>query len=288
MNEQPPFTANSYNSSIVDDGYPRRSAEEELPFEHWYRGDVSRNGGVGELRVANRMEMLEIANYGHKFRQRSPGARRRRAESIGNRESVIFDDYERGDMVLDETPLTDMEADTETEHETSFTSHQYLQNDAYDEDLTLVRELSDSTAVATTPRPGAKSLTTPTQMSMYRAFSEPPESAMASSSSSSRDRARPNGMPKSQSQSLTAAQKRSRTKSPGPSANKKTKGTLGQKRSKSTMDVRSTTTTSEYPEPPDMPGGMADAIPSWTQPKPKTGNWDEVRIFLSSGKLVNT
>jgi hypothetical protein len=37
----------------------------ERPFEHWYRGEVSGNDGIGELRVGRRMEMLEIASYGH-------------------------------------------------------------------------------------------------------------------------------------------------------------------------------------------------------------------------------
>ncbi|KAF8644429.1 hypothetical protein AX16_008488 [Volvariella volvacea WC 439] len=52
----------------------RKSGESErLAYEHWYRGDASRNGGVGELRVGTRMEMLEIANYGHKYSKRNSG-----------------------------------------------------------------------------------------------------------------------------------------------------------------------------------------------------------------------
>ncbi|KAK7464959.1 hypothetical protein VKT23_006167 [Stygiomarasmius scandens] len=76
------------------------SEEEELPFEHWYCGEISRNGGVGELRVGKQQEMLEIANYGHdlssqgkkqnaiteaieeRIRQRER-AGRRRADSMG-------------------------------------------------------------------------------------------------------------------------------------------------------------------------------------------------------------
>jgi serine/arginine repetitive matrix protein 1 len=47
---------------------------EERPFEHWYRGEVSRNGGVGELRVGKRQEMLDIANYGHMTRNYNQNA----------------------------------------------------------------------------------------------------------------------------------------------------------------------------------------------------------------------
>lgn len=104
---------------------PRPSTDsEERPFEHWYRGEVARNGGVGELRVGRRLEMLEIANYGHKARanqaQQKTGTRRR-AESIGlgsgmgpgTRQSFYMDPEDsRGvERVLDETPLTDVEVD---------------------------------------------------------------------------------------------------------------------------------------------------------------------------------
>lgn len=54
---------------------PRRPSidSEERPYEHWYRGEVSRNGGVGELKVGRRQEMLDIANYGHLIRSRKAG-----------------------------------------------------------------------------------------------------------------------------------------------------------------------------------------------------------------------
>jgi hypothetical protein len=75
QNEQPPFpptpTSSHFHDTDGDGGGVGNSNarvstdSEEHPFEHWYRGEVSRNGGVGELRVGKRMEMLEIANYGH-------------------------------------------------------------------------------------------------------------------------------------------------------------------------------------------------------------------------------
>jgi hypothetical protein len=53
------------SGSSIDSATPRPSIDpEERPFEHWYRGEVSRNGSVGELRIGRHMEMLEIANYG--------------------------------------------------------------------------------------------------------------------------------------------------------------------------------------------------------------------------------
>ena len=138
LHEQPPFSAASSIEvfDMQNSNHSRASMEEETPFEHWYRGDLSRNGGVGELRIGSKMEMLEIANYGHRLRQNNTassragvssinyGSRRRRADSFGaaGRDSVMFDDsYAAIDMVLDEMPLTDMEGDTETDREMSFT-----------------------------------------------------------------------------------------------------------------------------------------------------------------------
>ncbi|KAI0088484.1 hypothetical protein BDY19DRAFT_1089864 [Irpex rosettiformis] len=137
VHERPPFNANSVSSrSAYEEDYPRMSTEsEERPFEHWYRGDVSRNGGVGELRVGRRQEMLDIANYGYSLREapshttlnrsrsnsrgrdyKASPSHRPRAESLGARESIYIDDDSRihqGSMVLDEHPLTDLDSDGE-------------------------------------------------------------------------------------------------------------------------------------------------------------------------------
>lgn len=106
---------------------PRASRDsDEGQFEHWYRGDTSRNGGVGELRVGRRTEMLEIASYGHTFavppasragsrldapaRDTLPG--RRRAGSVGARRSFYMEDdadARAHGRVLDEAPLTDVD-----------------------------------------------------------------------------------------------------------------------------------------------------------------------------------
>jgi hypothetical protein len=60
-----PFNSDSRSSvnyymdhSVDDDTMGRRSNDsEQRPFEHSFRDEISRNGGVGELRVAKRQEI---------------------------------------------------------------------------------------------------------------------------------------------------------------------------------------------------------------------------------------
>ena len=109
----------------IDSTAPRPSIDsEERPFEHWYRGEVSRNGGVGEFRVGRHMEMLEIANYGHTptrptdhWRNGGTGVRRRRAGStdVRLRESFYMEADGEHARVLDEAPPTDIEDGMEFE-----------------------------------------------------------------------------------------------------------------------------------------------------------------------------
>lgn len=103
----------------IDSIVPRPSVDsEDRPFEHWYRGEVSRNGGVGELRVGRRMEMLDIANYGHvptrpidHWRNGGSGKRHRRAGSTDAhfRGSIYMEADGEHARVLDEAPPTDIE-----------------------------------------------------------------------------------------------------------------------------------------------------------------------------------
>ncbi|KAI9507789.1 hypothetical protein F5148DRAFT_72770 [Russula earlei] len=117
--KQPPRT----RSPSIDSLAPRPSVDsEERPFEHWYRGEVSRNGGVGELRVGRRMEMLEIASYGHApsrppdhWRNGGTGVRRRRAGSTDVRLSFYMEADSEHARVLDEAPPTDIEDGTDFE-----------------------------------------------------------------------------------------------------------------------------------------------------------------------------
>jgi hypothetical protein len=117
VSERPPQHLQTRRPSI-DSTTPRPSMDsEERPFEHWYRGEVSRNGGVGELRVGRRMEMLEIANYGHTqvratdhWRNGGSGVRRRRGGSDARvRESFYMEADSEHARVLDEAPPTDIE-----------------------------------------------------------------------------------------------------------------------------------------------------------------------------------
>ena len=100
-------------------------------------------------------------------------------------------------------------------------------------------------------------------------------------------------MAQSQSQPVSSpvVQKRGRpsgakAQTPASPAAKKAKSTGAtkqqQQRSKSLAGLRSQPREVEVGEYPDMlPDGfesMADAIPSWTEPK-KAGNWDDVRIL---------
>ncbi|KAL1733501.1 hypothetical protein EV714DRAFT_269810 [Schizophyllum commune] len=161
LREPPPFNPASSTSSIghpetppgqryhpylPDESPPRASIEsEERPYEHWYRGDVSRNGGVGELKVGRRQEMLDIANYGHALRMQEDERRRRIAaldESrsgsvvgfVGERDrgSLYIDDerYESEDGVMEEHPLTDMD-------EQEITEDDYREEEEEDDNLTM-------------------------------------------------------------------------------------------------------------------------------------------------------
>ena len=117
--EQPQPHRSRTRGPSIDSMVPRPSVDsEERPFEHWYRGEVSRNGGVGELRVGRRMEMLEIANYGHvqmrpidHWRNGGTGKRHRRAGSSDAhlRGSIYMEADGEHARVLDEAPPTDME-----------------------------------------------------------------------------------------------------------------------------------------------------------------------------------
>ncbi|KAG8804108.1 hypothetical protein FRC17_006037 [Serendipita sp. 399] len=99
-------------------------SENERPFEHWYRGEAARNGGVGELRIA-KAEMMQIAQFGHRtgtapryspLGMNTTGGLRRRAGSVDEkRDSWVMDDVAlKMSKVIDESPLTDLEGDDYT------------------------------------------------------------------------------------------------------------------------------------------------------------------------------
>lgn len=297
LQEQAPFTVNSSESSFHDNiDFPSRlSTDEERPFEHWYRGEVSRNGGVGELRVANRKEMLDIANYGHVLRQHTSRPHNltstiphlggtSRPDSISARGSFYLEDYDvsHTNTVLDEMPLTDLDVDTETDHDTTYTHYDVKQTSTENAPIpTTVSRLTPPSRLPTPARNhGSQDASSSQATEEYtRGLSSPPDLAPTLS-----HQPRSAVLNITQPQSLSAAQKakRGRTKSPPASVNKKAKVTQ-YKRSKSAIDVRRRTDV-DIDSPMEFPDGMADAIPSWTQPIPKTGNWDDVcfNFFFSN------
>ena len=324
VNENAPFSQNSMNSVSSRSAYdrdfapPRQSTEsEEAPFEHWYRGDVSRNGGVGELRVARKQEMLDIANYGHTFRQASsriaitPNSRSRsnsrgrdnghlqarpRAGSVGARESIYIDDDEHARtsaMVFDEQPLTDLDSDGEVsadeiaeEDEDPDTPRM---NGTYSPSPppirsntpTSTRDLSGFKSRIPTPTPKiiaeARSVT-PTQ-AMNRAASEP------SAASTSTTRKGSGSIPASQSQPNTSqrnsAKRRGKSPASTVASSKKMKMSKSSTRPPPKKTIEYRRSISQYPNPEG--DNMVDAIPSWTQPIPPSGNWDDV----SAGPCFN-
>ncbi|KAG9080037.1 hypothetical protein FRC06_007152, partial [Ceratobasidium sp. 370] len=103
---------------------PRTSLDE---YEHWYRGEGrgggGRNGGRGEIRVATRTEMLEIASFGHRpSPPHSSGSRDGHSYGFSSElgwRTKPYDDSTVGtrsmwhgdttENVLDEAPLTDLD-----------------------------------------------------------------------------------------------------------------------------------------------------------------------------------
>ncbi|KAJ8081039.1 hypothetical protein PM082_017879 [Marasmius tenuissimus] len=331
LNEQPPFPSgrNPSDDSLTESP-PRMSTDsQERPFEHWYRGDISRNGGVGELRVGKRQEMLEIANYGH--RPSKPAVRnaitdaidnrrrRKRADSVGQhieRTSFYMDEEQAENVgrVLDENPPTDVE-----EGETSIDDYYYDDGEDGDEEEfendrnTLVLDADMSTASAplpnsldprsTTPtanysRPSSRNqnsripaprATTPTASLYQRGMSEPPSihSSAANLATPPTSRSKQQAQQLRSTSTSPSGHSGKRAVSPGAStpsssakksrmnANKATQAKLAaQKKKEREVEEARRRQTAHYPDPGEM--DMAHAIPTWTQPVPNQGNWDEV------------
>lgn len=322
--EPVPFSAtSSYKGYEEDSVLPRRSSEsEERPFEHWYRGDVSRNGGVGELRVGRKQEMLAIAYYGHSLRNASSrtaldapsrsrsssrgheGAHLRpngrpRSGSLGvapGRASIYIDsqaDVESA-MVLDERPPTELDSDDDAYEDNIV--EEYMDDDVAagvmyqreqgssqplstvrsDTPTTLVDVTKSSTFKSRIPTPTTRQVSepletpTPTQsptltaivdalpsqtktskpISPVSTFASPPKANSGATTKTARGNGQPAAKPKSKSKSPP-------TKSPV--------------RKQKEEDRRSV---SQYPEVEGE--DIVHAIPTWTQPVPPSGNWDDV------------
>ncbi|TCD65506.1 hypothetical protein EIP91_002554 [Steccherinum ochraceum] len=303
--EQAPFNANSvssrnYNYQTPDYAPPRPSEDsEERPFEHWYRGDVSRNGGVGELRVARRQEMLDIANYGHTVRlagSRLAGNGRPRAGSMGarERESIYLDEESetKAAMVLDEQPLTDLDSDGEDDED------DYDDGEG-DEDMTERAEYSPPmNGSVSPPQPTYDRSTTPTSTKELnkatfqsriptptpRAFAEPPRTPTPTQSQALSAPSTPRSRSATQTQTQStlsatnsaASSAKRRGKSPSATTNaaKKARTSKSKSPAKQQKKDEQRRSASVYPSPDG--DDIAHAIPSWTQPVEVNGNWDDV------------
>jgi hypothetical protein len=318
LHEPPPFQSgdassidHSQDHSHDDDAMfaGRRSNDsEERPFEHWYRGEVSRNGGVGELRLGKRMEMLDIANYGHTLRKASPQTqsrifpptedtprRRKRADSaseIEGRESFYLDEERAKEIarVLDEGPPTDLDPDGDSER--SFSMQQYALAPPPSPGFRPSAETGTNHPPPSSVQPTRIPVPVPTRQSSepprtrtptltergasepprttpnHRGASEPPSFPSTSTTPTA------TSLPRSASQ----PQPQKRGKSPGAStpASKRSKATAKSIASKKALEEKNRRSVAYYPTPADGVD-MVDAIPSWTQPVPASGNWDEVR-----------
>ncbi|KAJ7646199.1 hypothetical protein B0H17DRAFT_438060 [Mycena rosella] len=294
LNEPPPFMPGPESANSHDDTPPRPSNDsEERPFEHWYRGEVSRNGGVGELKLGKRAEMLEIANYGHTLKQKQALAaereaadatprRRKRSESTAgaHRESLYLDDEHANGVgrVLDEGPLTDVDAEMS---DVDYYNQQHRQLD------TSTASAPDRQYRTTTPTPQTRTripspVPTPPQQ-LPRGTSEPPSFPASSSSLSQSARQLQN--PKRAATASPPAASSSASKKPRAAATPKAKPKAKPARAKTVAaDENNRRSVAYYPSPGDDED-MADAIPSWTQPvAPSTGRWDDVVLPVVARK----
>ncbi|KAJ7637532.1 hypothetical protein DFH06DRAFT_1053962 [Mycena polygramma] len=314
LNEPPPFmpgpeSVNSHEHGY-DDAPPRPSNDsEERPFEHWYRGEVSRNGGVGELRLGKRAEMLEIANYGHTLKQKQALAaereadptsarRRKRSESTAgidaHRESLYLDDEHANNVgrVLDEGPLTDVDVDVDADAEAEMSdgdyySQQHRQSIALTPtpDRRYGSTTPTPTARTTTRIPGPGRATTPTPQQMQRGASEPPSVPASSSSLSQSARqlqnAKRTASPPAASSSVSKKPRAAVTATPKPKPKAKPKP---KRANIPAADDKNRRSVAYYPSPGEDED-MADAIPTWTQPiAPSTGRWDDVVLPVVARK----
>ncbi|KAJ7223896.1 hypothetical protein B0H12DRAFT_1150220 [Mycena haematopus] len=301
LNEPPPFIPGPESANSHDEAPPRPSNDsEERPFEHWYRGEVSRNGGVGELRLGKRAEMLEIANYGHTLKQKqalreaeaSNQRRRKRSESTAgieaHRESLYLEDDEHANnigRVLDEGPPTDVDAEMS---DGDYYNQYHRQHDMSSGPLSDQRQQSTTPTPTQTPQktriPSPRAITPTPAPAMQRGQSEPP-SLPASSSLSQAARQLQN--PKRTATASPPAGSSSASKKPRAAATPKPKPKkTPAKRVNTLADDKDRRSVAYYPSPGgDDDEDLADAIPTWTQPvKPQTGRWDDVVLPVVARK----
>jgi hypothetical protein len=351
LQESPPFPTDTTMSSGLsqqNEDILRPSVDsEEGPYEHWYRGEVSRNGGVGELKVGRRQQMLDIANYGHLIRNQkmaitktqpvsildeSHQYHRKRAGSIGGltrkeRDSLYLDEVHADEVerVLDEDPPTDLEKEDthsimdEFDMSTQAVAFAYLPSEAdirnstasTAEQWTSTVGAHELRSVTPTPlaRPSSRqtqnlppsripgpssrrssdsrstvnnsSTTTSTPVPVTRTKSSSPETVYPVPGPSSSVSLRMQAVPSSTASSPAASTSSTPQKRGISPSVKKTRPPVKKAKTIAGSKRDNRISVAMYPA---VEGGeeLADAIPSWTQPIQKEGNWDEVRSFYST------
>ncbi|PCH40429.1 hypothetical protein WOLCODRAFT_67522 [Wolfiporia cocos MD-104 SS10] len=323
LSESAPFAAGGATWAPLDGGRRTSNDSDERPFEHWYRGDYARNGGVGELRVGRREEMLDIANYGHVHRKPSSRAAlsnysrsrstsrgretarmRQRAESVSApAHDSFYMEEEEADMVLDERPPTDVdESDVEQEYANEVEPHPngtVSSPSLLNSSQAASRDVSQQRIQQSIP-PTVSRIPTPTSS---RKMSPPPRTptptkAMRASTetrASSTAPSTPQRLPRSQTQpqlqsaskqkNAPAAKRKAKSPAPQTSASKTKKA-----KTKPPSAMRNVVPRKEddrrsigqYPTPDG--DNVVDAIPTWTQPVPPSGNWDDVVLPVVARK----
>jgi len=291
MHETPPFDRRTRLSLTNDDG--------ERPFEHWYRGESRRNGGVGEVRVAKHEEMMEIATYGHRMgvptdfdaRSGNGSGGRRRAGTLTQRGSW-FDESTQGPQVLDEQPLTDVDTQgtfsdysrpTTPRHTLQHKASAYYSPEEEEADMQW-RQIEQRAQPELARKPSQKSqLSIDTSgASAVVAKSPGPRSAPIAQSTPQRPtQQQPRQQPvRKQTGPMTPAQKVVATSQQRGRGGAAKRGAPPSNRSKSAQAL-----SRSAPEPGQEPIEYEmDAIPVWTQPK--TGaNWDDVVLPAVAKKM---
>jgi len=312
VNEQPPFSSHRSDTDVESVRFSSES--EERPFEHWYRGDVSRNGGVGEFRVARRKEMLDIASYGHSTKKQLSSrsasrfgvhtelvSPRRRAGSIGvdTRSSFYMEEpRSKDDLVLDEVPPSVMaysDPEPEDDHESDmdyyFNSHTITGSPP---PASFESEPRQTTMVSRIPTPSQKRPSRDdTQTTRSMATPEPVRGSSDSPSTSSTAPPR-TPTPRARSQTPTKAMgnqiPKHKSKSPDPDKSPRSNGMA--KRVKAAPKAPPSAHRIKKEESRRSVGAypMTDledaehAIPTWIQPVAGS-NWDEVRAYPRSIRL---
>lgn len=301
VNEQPPFSPDTDVESV------RFSSEsEERPFEHWYRGDVSRNGGVGEFRVVRRKEMLEIASYGHSTKKQLSSraasrfgvhtelvSPRRRAGSIGvdPRSSFYMEGpRSKDDLVLDEVPpsvMTYSDPEPEDDHESEMDYYFNSHTTTASPPASFESEPQQITTVSRIPTPSQKRPSRDdTRTTRSIATPEPVRGSSTSPSTSSSAPPRtPTPRARSQTPTKAMGSQIPKQKQMSPGADKSPRSNAMAKKVKTTSRTPPPVQKIKKGEQSRRSVGVypvADledaehAIPTWTQPIAGS-NWDEVR-----------